>query len=203
MTLLWVLNVALVLAVLALSAVVLALVRQVGVLHERIAPLGALVTSAGPEIGTTMPTLTWQAMDGAAVELSNERDRSTLLFFLSPTCPVCKKLLPVLFSLQRDEGDWLDIVLASDGKPKEHAAFAEREKLTPFPYVLSRALGLEFRVSQLPYAAVIDAAGVVRAKGLVNSREQLESLLSAAETGTPTIQHFLNGENAHERRLNA
>ncbi len=39
--LLWVL-------VIVLAAVVLALVRQIGVLHERVAPVGALMQAAGP-----------------------------------------------------------------------------------------------------------------------------------------------------------
>ena len=37
--------------VLILSAVVVALVRQVGVLHERVAPAGALAGREGPRVG--------------------------------------------------------------------------------------------------------------------------------------------------------
>lgn len=203
MTLLWILNIALVVAVLALSAIVFALIRQVGILYERIAPLGALVTNAGPEIGAPVRTMSWPTIDGASVAFANDRGRHVLLFFLSPTCPVCKKLLPVLFSLAEHEGDWLDIVLASDGRPEEHAAFVARNGLARFPYVLSQPLGLEFRVAQLPFAAVLDPAGIVKAKGLVNTREQLESLLGATEMGRPTIQHLLGGETAQRRRADA
>ncbi len=203
MTLIWILNIALVIAVLALATIVFALARQVGVLHERIAPLGALVTNTGPQIGSPVRTPSWPTFDGRTVEFSNDRGRHVLLFFLSPTCPVCKKLLPVLFSLARDEADWLDIVLASDGNREEHAAFIERNKLGQFPYLLSQPLGLEFQVAQLPYAVMLDPRGTIRAKGLVNTREQLESLLRAAETDKPTIQHFLNGETAQRRRIDA
>ncbi len=203
MTLIWILNIALVIAVLALATIVFALARQVGVLHERIAPLGALVTNTGPQIGSPVRTPSWPTFDGRTVEFSNDRGRHVLLFFLSPTCPVCKKLLPVLFSLARDEADWLDIVLASDGNREEHAAFIERNKLGQFPYLLSQPLGLEFQVAQLPYAVMLDPRGTIKAKGLVNTREQLESLLRAAETDKPTIQHFLNGETAQRRRIDA
>ena len=49
----------------------------------------------------------------------------TLLFFLSPTCPVCKKLVPVLRSIRSAERKWLDIILASDGEKLKHARFIE------------------------------------------------------------------------------
>lgn len=42
-------------AVVGLSAVVLALIRQIGVLHERIAPMGALTIDKGPKVGDKSP----------------------------------------------------------------------------------------------------------------------------------------------------
>ncbi|MGH9884757.1 MAG: methylamine dehydrogenase, partial [bacterium] len=38
---------------------------------------------------------------------------------------------------------------------------------------------------------LIDASGVVRAKGLVNSREHLESLFEAMDHGVASIQEFV------------
>ena len=43
--------------VLLLTAVVLALARQVGVLHERIAPAGALMLNRGLTVGEPAPVL--------------------------------------------------------------------------------------------------------------------------------------------------
>ena len=123
--------------------------------------------------------------------------RSTLLFFLSPTCPVCKTLLPVLRSIARREGDWLGIVLASDGARDEHEAFVRAERLEAFPYVLSPALGITYQVGKLPYAVLLDASGVVRSRGLVNTREHLESLFEAQERGVASIQDFLRGAEEH------
>ena len=37
--------------VICLSVAVLALARQVGVLHERVSPAGALISAAGPGVG--------------------------------------------------------------------------------------------------------------------------------------------------------
>jgi len=39
---------------------------------------------------------------------------------------------------------------------------------------------------------VIGADGVLKSKGLVNSREHLESLILAAELGHPTLESYLN-----------
>lgn len=184
-------------ALLVLVAMVIALARQVGVLFERVAPMGALVTDSGPKIGQAAPAMALRTLDQQALQLPGAPGASTLLLFLSPTCPVCKKLLPVLKSMQKAEGAWLRMVLASDGDQMEHQAFQREYGLTGFPYVLSAELGMTYRVSRLPYAVLIDGRGAVSAKGLINSREQLESLLTAQELGVSSVQEFLAQPHQH------
>jgi methylamine dehydrogenase accessory protein MauD len=178
-------------AVIALGVLVWALSRQVGVLFERVAPMGALVTDAGPAVGEASPSFTLAGIQSESVTIGGASARPTLLFFLSPSCPVCKKLLPVLKALQRDEQRALSIVLASDGEQAEHLQFVRAQGLEKMPYVLSTDLGMGYRVSRLPYAVLLDAQGVVAAKGLVNSREQLDSLLNAHDMRVPTIQQYI------------
>jgi methylamine dehydrogenase accessory protein MauD len=173
-----------------LILVVLALARQVGVLHERVSPIGALSLEHGPKVGDLVPELVLPTLSGDSIVLGAAATRSKMFFFLSPTCPVCKKLLPALRALAAAESDRLDIVLASDGDHTEHAAFAAREKLG-LPYVLSAELGMTFRIGKLPYAVLIGPDGTVRAKGLVNNREQLESLLTAEDHGVASMQDFM------------
>lgn len=185
-------NVLLWLAVLALLVVVIALSRQIGILYERIAPMGALMMDSGPRVGEAAPAFELAALGGGNVAIGAPSPRDTLLFFLSPTCPVCKKLLPILKSVKKTEGARLDVVLASDGVPAEHEAFRRRADLGAFPYVLSAELGMRYHVSKLPYAVLIDGAGRIRAKGLVNSREQLESLFAAQELGVASVQDYLD-----------
>lgn len=182
--LLWVLMLAVIVALWALA-------RQVGILYERIAPMGALVTDAGPKLGDPAPRFDLPALNGSVVQIGGERPRSQLIFFLSPTCPVCKKLLPVLKSASQAEREWLDVVLASDGEATEHLTFYGSAKLQQFPYVLSPELGMTYRVSRLPYAVLIDERGVIRAKGLINSREHLESLFNAKELGVGSVQDYI------------
>jgi len=110
---------------------------------------------------------------------------------VSPTCPVCKTLLPVIRSSSVAEHRWLDFVLASDGSLDAQRRYVEENGLGAFPYVVSTALGVAYQVGRLPYAVLIDDKGVLRARGLINSREHLESLLRAAEVGVASVQEYL------------
>lgn len=188
-------QVVLLVIVVALALVVFALARQIGVLYERVAPFGALMTAGAVDIGEAAPSLEVHTLDGGMIEVGGPRDsgRDQLLLFVAPTCPMCKKLLTVAKSFARGERD-LDIVLVGDGDRNAQQAFVAEHKLENFPYVISPQLGMTFQVGKLPFAALIDSDGVVRAKGLVNSREHLESLLVAKETGYASIQDYLVAE---------
>lgn len=186
-------QIALWIALLTLGVVCIALARQIGVLHQRIAPAGALSLRQPLKLGEPAPELTLSALDGSTVKIGGVRGgRSQLLLFLSPSCTVCEALLPALRSAQGAERGWLDIVLASDGEFDGHQAFVRDKGLTKFPYVLSEQLGRSFGVAKLPYAVLIDAAGKLSSTGLVNTREHLESLFVAQETGVSNIQQFLS-----------
>jgi len=106
---------------------------------------------------------------------------------------VCKSLLPIVKSSGRQERDWLDIVLASDGNQQEHRDYVRAQGLANVPYILSAPLGMTYQVSRLPFAALIDEAGVLRARGLVNSREHLESLFEAKRLGVASLQDYFSG----------
>lgn len=187
--------------VVALGVCVLALSRQIGILYERVAPMGALMMDHGPKVGELAPPVDVTTWEGKALTIGTGMARSTLLFFVSPTCPVCKKLLPIMRSVRNREGAWLDIVLASDGDRPEHATFREKHQLEDFQYVLSQPLGMAFKISKLPYCVLLDAAGQVRAKGLVNSREQIESLLTAHESGVASVQAHLDRTMAADAEM--
>lgn len=185
-------NVVLWALVLALAAVVLALTRQLGVLHQRIAPAGALMLNRGLTVGDPAPVLELAALDGRELKVGAARDdgRSTLLLFVSPTCPVCKTLLPAVRSSCRDERSWMNVILASDGDTAEQREFVRTQGLEEIPYVVSAALGLAYQVSRLPFAALVDERGLLRARGLVNSREHLESLFEAKRLGVASLQEY-------------
>ena len=181
-----------------LSLVVFALVRQIGVLHDRIAPTGALMLAKGLTVGEAAPIVAVTDLDGVSRNVGGERadGKNTLVMFVSPTCPVCKVLLPVLRSSARAEHQWLDILLASDGELAKHTEFRRQHGLGQLPYILSPSLGIAYQINRLPYAVLLDERGVVLARGLINSREHLESLFEAKRLGVASVQAYLEARHA-------
>ena len=189
-------------AVLALGVVCMALARQIGVLHQRIAPAGALALRQPLKLAEPVPEMSLTALDGAAVRIGGARGgRSQLVLFVSPDCAICESLLPAVRSAQGAERAWLDIVLASDGDAERQLQFVKDKGLGRFPYVLSEQLGRSFGVAKLPYAVLIDEAGKLSATGLVNTREHLDSLFVAKERGVASIQQFLGQRDAQRAPL--
>jgi methylamine dehydrogenase accessory protein MauD len=177
--------------VVVLAVLVAALARQIGVLHERVSPAGALLGREGPRPGEPAPVV--EALDAAGARLRigapDPEGMSTLLLFVAPACPICKVVLPIARSLRSSER--LRLVVASDSSAAEHEAFVRQQRLERETVVLSQALGLAWQVPRVPYAALIDAQGLVRARGLVNTREHLESLLEARDRGVASIQEYV------------
>ncbi len=185
-------NVVLWCVVIVLALVVLALARQVGVLHERVAPAGALMPTSGPKVGERTQPATLRNLAGEELTVggpSADR-RATLVLWISPTCPVCKALVPTAVSMAQAER--LRLVFASDGdRIEQHQAYVRDLRIEAFPYVVSQAFGMSHAVSKLPFAILIDADGVLRSKGLVNTREHLESLVLAMESGVRSLQEYV------------
>jgi methylamine dehydrogenase accessory protein MauD len=162
--------------------------------------MGAMTSDQGPAVGELAPPLSMVTLAGNRIEIGapGTAARSRLLLFVSPSCPVCKKLLPIARSFASAER--LEIVLIGDGEPAEQRALIEQFRLQQLPYVNSPQAGMAFQVGKLPYAVLIDAQGVIRAKGLVNHREHLESLMVAEETGFGTMQAYLGAQRLVGRK---
>jgi methylamine dehydrogenase accessory protein MauD len=181
--------------ILVLAVMVFGLTRQIGILHERVAPMGAMVNDRGPEVGETAPTLRVKSIANEVVQIggASAAGHTTLLMFVSPTCPVCKKLLPIARSFSTKEN--FEVILVVDGEVEEQQEMIRKERLQTLPYLIAPEVGMAFQVGKLPYAVLIDREGVIRAKGLVNSREHLESLAVAEETGYGSIQAYLKARD--------
>lgn len=182
---------------LGLAVVLLGVVRQIGVLHQRLAPAGALTMSHGVKAGERAPELRLQTLDGEGLVLGGEdpQGRSTLIAFVAPDCPVCAALIPAIKAMARQEAAWLRVVFASDGDAPQHVPFRRQKGLTEYPYVVSMELGLTYQVGKLPYAVLLDEKGTLVAQGLANSREHLESLFEAKRLHVASIQEYLDRES--------
>lgn len=182
------------------SLIIYALIRQVGVLFERIAPAGALAMNQNLEVGQKAPELSLQTLTSKIITIGGEQtsQKSTLLFFLSPDCPICKTLLPALTSAIKAESHWLSLVLASDDDKKNHQSLIKQYNLDDYPYVVSELLGKTYGVAKLPYAVLVDEKGYLASMGIVNSREHLDSLFEAKERKVSSIQAYMADINNNE-----
>jgi methylamine dehydrogenase accessory protein MauD len=183
------------LVVIVQGIVILALARQVGVLHERVAPAGALIHGSGPGVGEQSPKLEVHAMGGNAVTIGGElaAGRALLMLFVSSTCPICKKLIPIAKDFARSER--LQVLFVGDAEAGEQRKLMGQFQLDERSFVNGPEVGLTYRIDKLPYAVLLDERGIIAAKGLVNSREHFESLIVAKESGYSTIQAYLKSRN--------
>ena len=189
MTFLIVSNILLWIAFLGVTVALLGLMRQVGLLHERSSPMGAMITDHGPDIGDAAPEFLLPDYFGRDVQIGGASGRPTLLMFTAPSCPVCDKLFPIIKSIARAEK--ISVIMISDGPAEEHARFLKTHELGQIRYVVSAEIGMAFQVGKIPYGVLMDAEGTIRAKGLTNTREHLESLLEADKTGFASLQQFM------------
>ena len=139
-----------------LCVVVVALARQVGTLHLRLGPRGALeIDTEGPPSARPLPPVEARDADGAPLVLGGAGERR-LVLFSSPTCIVCREVAPAMPAAAR----------AADLVPQiVHDPDAERA----------------FEVPGTPFLLVLDELGIVRAKGTVNTLEQVEGLVDTAD----------------------
>lgn len=203
MTGIWLISYILLWGVVAFQIVLLlALSRQIGLLHERVKPVGARMMSSGPQIGDTVFPLEITDISSQSITLTAARQIRTLLMFISPTCPQCEEILPSIKSMQRAEHDDLEIILISaEGDVALYRTLVQKYQLGAFPLVMSDDLGIFFQVDTVPYGVLIDHEGKVRAKGLVNNLTHLESLLTAEELGHPSMESFLQKQTVHDHRI--
>jgi methylamine dehydrogenase accessory protein MauD len=177
--------------ILGLGLALLALARQVGVLHVRLAPAGALLSGKGPVVGEAAPVLDALTMEGVSIAIGKPLGKGLkqLLLFVSPHCPLCKELIPIAKNFAKTEK--LDIIFVGDDDPDEQRAMIARLEMGGLPFVNSSIVGRSFHVDRLPHAVLIGGDGVLLSKGLVNSREHLESLVTAHEMGVVSVQDYL------------
>ncbi|QCI94281.1 methylamine utilization protein MauD [Novosphingobium sp. EMRT-2] len=182
--------------ILALVVAMLALARQVGVLHMRVAPAGALTTAGGPSVGASSPAIPARTLDGAAVTVGGAAPGSALrlLMFVSAACPLCKGLIPMAKSFARDER--VQLIFVGDDDPAVQRGMIEQHGIGSYQFINGPDVGQAFEVGKLPYAVLLDADGTVLSKGLVNSREHLESLVIAHEMGVRSVQDYIGSLKA-------
>lgn len=163
------------LVVVALCVVVVALARQIGTLHLRLGPRGALeMDDEGPPLRLAPEPMDATDLDGNPVTIGGP-GRARLLLFVSPGCMVCEQVLP---GLRAAAGNTEPLVLTDVDEHETSRAFDGRRVNAPI--VPAQHVVLAYDVPGTPYVVVLDEAGAVRAKGTVNNLEQMEGLIDTA-----------------------
>lgn len=165
------------LLVLALTVVVVALARQIGTLHLRLGPRGALeMDDEGPALGDAPESFDVETIDGRRVTIGGPGE-AQLLMFVSPGCMVCEQVLPSIPVVARS-GEMTPYVLTDVDSFETKRAF--EPKRLGSAIASAPAVAQAYEVPGTPYIIVLDDLGVVRAKGTVNNLEQMEGLVDTA-----------------------
>ncbi|MDQ4095524.1 MAG: methylamine dehydrogenase accessory protein MauD [Actinomycetota bacterium] len=165
------------LLVVVLCFVVVALARQIGTLHLRMGPRGALeMDDEGPPLHEAPPAVDALSLNDQPVSIGGP-GHAQLLLFISPGCHLCEAVLPSLRAVS-EMGDMMPLVITDADVHETRTSYGDRR--LGAPVVPSQKVAQEYRVPGTPYVVILDDMGVVRAKGSVNNLEQMEGLVDTA-----------------------
>ena len=197
------------LLVFALFLLVFLLYRQLGIMY-----LGSAegVSRDGLDRGTKAPDFTVTDQYGEAHRLADYRGKPAVLLFGSPHCSPCRILLPQLHDWAKAHRD-VGVLWLNAASPEESLKFVSDTgaSLPIAPYPPENNLMDRYRVRVTPFMFLLDEDGVVRAKGLVNTKagmdlyyKEYKDFKSGKQPGQgpepePEPEHEHEHEHAHEQ----
>ena len=156
------------------TIVVVVAVRQIGIMHLRLGGGGAMALPAGPPIGEPAPAFASRDTRGNLIESPWHSGRNSLLVFVSPGCGACPEVIPSIRAIRRADRRRTEILLVSNAPGESNEDYARKSLC---PVIVDGEVVASYAMDATPYGIAIDHQGVVRAKGVVNQIEHLESLL--------------------------
>src|SRR5919201_1347449 len=98
--------------VVTLGILLVAVAREVGALHLRLGPRGALeIDTEGPELWSKAPPIQGRGFDGGPITIGGAGGLR-LLLFAAPSCPMCEDVVPAVGSIRRS----VDAFVVMDGE---------------------------------------------------------------------------------------
>lgn len=166
-----------------LGIAVYGLAQQIGVLHVRLGPVGARVVDQGPALGSLMTPEIFRDVRGRPLRLGTGGPNPRILAFLAPGCSSCKRLMPSLHTFGMDHRDIEIYVMVMDEEQEAVDSFtAEYEDpRSGVRFAHGALLPPEVQPIGTPFLCVLDRNGYVVNKGVANTYEHLESLISEDE----------------------
>jgi methylamine dehydrogenase accessory protein MauD len=167
--------------VIALGVLVLLLYRQLGIMY-----LGTAegVSRDGLARGSRAPDFNLTDQYGHAQQLSSYKGTPVLLLFGSPHCSPCRLLLPQLTEWSRQHKD-IAVVWLNSASTEESLRFVSETGATlpVAPYEPEDNLLDKYKVRVTPFLFLVDENGIIRSKGLVNSKGGLDLYYRELKTG--------------------
>ena len=158
--------------VVILFLLVILLYRQLGIMY-----LGSAegVSRDGLAPGTKAPDFKLADQYGNMQSLSDYRGRPTVLLFGSPHCSPCRILLPQLHDWAKAHPE-AGVLWLNAASEEESLKFVSDTGATlPIvPYTPQENLMDKYKVRVTPFTVLLDENGIVRAKGLVNTKAGMD-----------------------------
>jgi methylamine dehydrogenase accessory protein MauD len=169
----WIISyIALWVLVVVLILLVILLYRQLGIMY-----LGSAegVSRDGLEPGKKAPDWSLEDQYGTARKLSDYLGKPTVVVFGSPHCSPCRILLPQMHDWAKAHPE-VGIVWLNAASPEESLKFVSETGATLpiIPYAPETKLMDKYRVRVTPFMFLLDENGIIRQKGLVNTKAGLD-----------------------------
>jgi peroxiredoxin len=138
----------------------------------------ALMSRLGTHDGSGEPSY-----DEANVSLHDFAGRRVLLVFMQSGCSPCKAVVPELNRIERGE---TQVLVVNNGDPESTSKWSA-EVSARFPVLAQDKFSIakKYEVFATPFAFLIDAKGVIVSKGIINNRQHIRYVLSAARWSEP------------------
>jgi len=156
------------------AVAVVALIRQVGVLHLRIQPVAGVTGAGGPAYGSGIK------LPADLAELTRRKAERFVVGFLSPTCGVCGPLTGAFGRIARSAGPDTGVLLVIDASQPEADSYVRAKGVSFLPYIADTA-SFAANAPGAPWAIITDGSGMVIVSGGVNTLDNVEEMLSQAD----------------------
>ena len=134
----------------------------------------------GLDIGENAPTFVAVDLEDNRLIIDSSQEKSYLLTFVSPGCSVCSGALKALQKMLQEKPSLAGLVVGSSDKELNRVYAKNQHVRMPFLTDDANLIQKIYRVQGFPLTFVIDEAGVIRAKGVINNYLQLQALLKFA-----------------------
>lgn len=162
------------------AVALMAVVRQIGLLHLRIKPLPALEGEGGPSPGERLEFRDplWHAA---------RSEELCLVGFFSPTCKHCGPVMPAFQAVARADID-VAVVLATEAEAHRAAEYLNDKKINGLHVIAEPGCFTRNDIPGAPFAVVVDGTSTVLSSGGVNTLEQVEWLIEKARAPMPAAE---------------